>query len=207
MQIVQLPVMKREKVGSSESRRLRRDGRLPVTLDGLGRPSNSLSIDGHQFRLQFERGNRMFELTMDGKTQLCLVKDIHYAPVGETFLHLDLWRVENTSAIEVNVPLIFVGDPTPVSGATVDYPMHEIKVSCLPKDIPKGIDVQVGSLGVGQHITAGQVVLPAGLKLACHPDQTVVSFHYKSVEAEPSAGAAPAEPELLRKPKPTDDKA
>jgi large subunit ribosomal protein L25 len=205
MQIVQLPVEKREKVGSAESRRLRRDGRLPVSLYGLGRAASCLSIDAHVFRLQFERGNRMFELTMDGKAQMCLVKDIHYSPVGETFLHVDLWRVESTSAIEVTSPLIFVGDPTPVSGATVDYLMHELRVSCLPKDIPKGIEVPVSGLAVGAHISANQVKLPEGLKLAGHGEQTVVSFHYKAAEQQPATEEAPAEPELLRKPKPTED--
>lgn len=206
MQIIQLPVEKRNRVGSAEARRLRRGGRLPVSLYGLDRPANSLSVDEHRFRMEYERGNRMFELAMDGKTQLCLVKDIQWSAVGEKFIHVDLWRVESSADVEVTVPLVFVGDPTPVSGATVDYLLHEIRVACLPKDIPKGIEVPVSALHVGQHVTAKEVALPAGLKLSTPGEQTVVSFHYKSAEtpAEPE-GEAAAEPELLRKPKPAEE--
>ena len=205
MQIMKLEVERRDKVGSAEARRLRRSGRIPVSLYGLGREPANLSVDGQTMSLEFARGNRMFELAMGGNKQLCLIKDIQYTAVGEKILHMDLWRVESGEAVTITVPLVFVGAPEAASGATLDHPMHEIEVSCLPADIPRALEISVASMAVGDHLTAKDVALPEGLTLMTDGDQTIASYHYKAVEAEPVEEEEAAEPEVVGRPAATDD--
>ncbi len=208
MEIVKLPVEVREKVGSAEARRIRRSGRLPIVLYGMDRPTANFIVDARRFDVEFKRGRRMFELTRGDKTQVSLLKDVGYDSLGDTPVHADFVRIDDTKPVTLTVAIEFVGLPAPVTGAVLDIISRDLHVSCLPREVPESIQVQLGGLGVGHHIEAGTVTLPKGVTLADNPAKTIVTFHYKSAEvaAAPAEGTA-AEPVVLTERKPTDDKA
>lgn len=209
MKSVKLPIEMREKTGSAESRRLRRRGRLPAVLYGLDRPQVNFSVDGHEFANHFHHGHRVFTLSVEGRTQLCLLKDIQFDTYGELLLHADFSRVDENVPVTLPVALNFVGAPEQVSGALVEFPNSDIHVTCRPKDIPESIDVTLTDLQVGQTITAGDVKLPEGLELDTPPETVMVTFHYRhaAVEAaeEEVAPEEAAEPEVLSDRKPDEE--
>ena len=94
MKIVTLPAEKRDTLGSANARRLRRAGRLPVNLYGMGRPTVNFSLDAHAFALGFARGNRMFELEVGDQTQVCLLKDVQYDALGDHSGGVDLLYID-----------------------------------------------------------------------------------------------------------------
>lgn len=204
MKIVNLPVEKREALGSANARRLRRAGRLPVNLYGMGRAATNLTIDAHHFGLVFERGSRMFELQLGDDTQVCLLKDVQYDALGDGLMHADFWRVDDSKPVTINVALEFVGVPEQVSGAVVDYVTREVHISCIPRSIPRHLEVPVAHLHVGHHIQAGELELPEGAELMDPPETTLVSFHFKhgggaedADAVEEGEGDASVEPEVI----------
>lgn len=199
MKIVTLPVEQREKLGSAESRRLRRSGRLPVNLYGMDRAPANLSVDAHEFDLSFHKGNRMFELSLDNNTQVCLLKDVQFNALGDTILHADLWRIDDSKPVTVRVALEFVGIPTPVSGAVTDYVTRDVQVTCIPRAIPAHIEVNIGDLAVGDRIDAKDLALPEGAELVDAPETCIVSFHYLHGGGDDGDGdgEASAEPEVI----------
>jgi large subunit ribosomal protein L25 len=206
MEIVNLPVEVREKTGSAESRRLRRSGRLPVVLYGMDRPTSTFSVDARRFSTEFRRGRRMFELSLGDKTQVSLLKDISFDALGDTAVHADFIRIDDTKPVRVNVAIDFVGVPAPVAGAVVDYVNRDIHVSCLPRAIPEAVTVNLAALTVGQHVEAKDLQLPEGVSLADPPGKTIVSYHYKHVEAVAAPAAeGVAEPEVLTERKTADE--
>lgn len=207
MEIVILPVDLREKTGSAECRRLRRSGKLPVVLYGMDRPPGNFSLDAHKFDLEFHRGKRMFELKLGDKTQVSLLKDVAYNAIGDRIEHADFVRIDDKKPVTVKVAVEFVGVPAPMAGAVVDYITRDISITCLPRQIPPSVQVNIGSLTVGHHVEAGQVTLPEGVTLVDAPAKTLVAYHYKSVEAAPAEAVGTAEPVVLTEKKPTDAKA
>lgn len=207
MKIVTLPAEKRDTLGSANARRLRRAGRLPVNLYGMGRPTVNFSLDAHAFALGFARGNRMFELEVGDQTQVCLLKDVQYDALGDHIQHADFWRVDEDTPVTVNVALEFVGVPVQVTGAVIDYVMREVRVSCVPRRIPHHLEIEVAGLQVGEHIEAKDIALPEGTALVDPPDTTIATFHYKHAQAmeedeETTEGDDDAEPEVITERKP-----
>lgn len=206
MEIVKLAVEVREKTGSAECRRLRARGLLPVVLYGMDRGNGNFTIDAHRFGIEYRRGRRMFELTLGDKTQVSLLKDVGFDHLGDTPVHVDFVRIDDTKPVTVSVAIEFIGTPSPVAGAVVDYVNRDVHVSCLPRQIPESVSIHIGHLTVGDHVEAGQIKLPEGVTLADPSGRTIVSYHYKHVEtpvAPAVEGAAPAEPEVLTERKPT----
>jgi large subunit ribosomal protein L25 len=192
MEIVKLPVSLREGRGSAESRRLRRSGQLPGILYGLKRDPIALTVDGHVFELAFERGQRVFDLSLDGseKRRIALLKDVQHNPVGDRVLHVDFLRVDEEATTDVSVALNFEGQPQAVSGATLEVIRAEIEVRCKPRAIPEKIDVVLSHLQVGQTISAGEVPLPEDVELATETDTVLVTFnvHHGKAETESEEG-------------------
>jgi large subunit ribosomal protein L25 len=207
MKIVTLSAEQRDALGSANARRLRRAGRLPVNLYGMGRPTANFSLDAHAFALDFERGSRMFELTVGDQTQVCLLKDIQYDALGDHIQHADFWRVDDDTAVTVNVALEFMGAPAEVAGAVIDYVTREVRISCVPRRIPHHLEIEVAGLQVGEHIEAKDIALPEGTVLVDPPDTTIATFHYKHTpvteeDEETTEDDDSAEPEVITERKP-----
>jgi large subunit ribosomal protein L25 len=196
----------REKPGSAEARQLRKAGRLPAVLYGLGRSTISLSVEGGQFRKLFEAGQRVFDLKHGNKEQLCLLKDVQHDPIGDHIIHVDFTRIDEESIVAVTVALHYVGIPEQVSGAFSEFPNQDIKVRCMPRNIPSHVDVTLTGLEVGSHIEAGQIELPEGVELESAVHDVVVTYHFRHAgmdgEEADDAGAESVEPEVLTEKKP-----
>lgn len=204
MEIRKLPTEARKTQGTAESRRARREGRLPAIVYGLGREPYACLVDRHEFERELHSGNRTFQLGVADKFEAALLQDVQYDALGQHIVHVDFKRIDLSAKVRVLVPLVFTGIPEVVAGSVLDHVSGDVHVECLPTAIPKEIEVSVAAMKISEHIEAKDLKLPEGVVLADDPHKTIASYHYKHVEAEPAAGEAVegAEPVVLTEKKP-----
>ena len=155
-------------IGSSSSRRVRKDGIVPGVLYGLNEESVSLSVTWPDLRraLTTDSGiNAIIQLEVDGKKQMTIVKDIQRHPVKRNVLHVDFLRIDPDQNVTVDIPLVMIGEAREVSAADgmVDQNMFSLTVSAPPDRIPTEIEVDISALTVGDAIRVGDLQLPEGV--------------------------------------------
>lgn len=194
---ITLSVAKRENTGKNESRRLRREGRIPATVYGEGKDPVSVSVSSFWLDrlLHSEAGeNTIFELALEGTDirRAAMVKDFQLDPVTDRLMHADFIRVQADHALQVSVHVEFEGTPVgvKVSGGRLENPTREITVECLPADIPAKLVLDVSDLDVGDSVRAGDVPLPDGVVLISEADLPLAAVHAKAVEEAPEDDAA-----------------
>ncbi len=163
--------------GTRPSRRLRRAGRVPAAVYGLGAEPLTVSVDKTDLRaaLTTEAGlNALITLDVDGSRQLSIVKDLQRHPVRRDVLHVDFLRIDADQEVEVDIPLVLTGEAKKVTQASgmVDQVMHHLPVRAKPAHIPVEVTADVSDLEVGSSLRVSDIVLPAGVAPAGDPDAT-----------------------------------
>lgn len=204
-----LAVKRREKNGSRYAKRDRDAGRLPAVLYGHGRPPVSLTLDAKEAIRFFNQGEKVFniELAEESKTQTVLLKDIQFDYLGTNIIHVDLARVDLDEEVESHAHIHLIGEARGLkrANAILIHPTTSITIRCSVKNLPEEITVNIADLDVGQQITAGDVVLPEGVKLLSDPSDLIASINTQveeTAEGEAAAvGAEDAQPEVIKKKK------
>ena len=163
--------------GTRPSRRLRRTGRVPAVVYGMGAEPLVVSVDNTELRvaLNTEAGiNALISLDVDGGRQLSIVKDLQRHPVRRDVLHVDFLRIDPDHEVEMDVPLILTGEAKKVTQASgmVDQVMHHLPLRAKPADIPTEVTVDVSELEVGSSLRVSDIELPAGVTSGGDPDAT-----------------------------------
>jgi large subunit ribosomal protein L25 len=145
----------------------------------------------------------ILNLKVGDQTQAAILKDVQRHPYKNAIVHIDFQRVEDNQKIRISIPLHFVGaavSPGVKSqGGLVSHMRNEVEVSCLPKDLPEFIEVDMSGLSLNESIHLSQLKIPDGVELLAlvKEDAAVVAIHSpRAEEPEPTAaaaGAAPAE--------------
>lgn len=167
--------------GTRPSRRLRREGKVPAVVYGLGQDPVAVTVDFRELRaaLTGDAGmNALIGLEIDGGSpQLSIVKDMQRHPVRNDVLHVDFLRLDANAPIAVDVPVVLVGEAEHVVkyGSMVDQNMFSITVLSRPDDIPNEIEVDITDLKVGEAIRIGDLTLPAGVTTELDPEDPVAS--------------------------------
>src|SRR5688572_2120293 len=197
--------------GKGVARKLRAAGEVPGVIYGHGREPQSLTVNAREFDRLAERvriTSTVIELALDGKTARTLIRELQRHPIKRNVLHIDFQELVAGEKVNVSVPLRFVGTPEGVKtgGGILEEIMHHVEVRVDPSNIPDHIDVDVTELTIGHSLHIGDLKLPEGVEVTDDPEQTVavVSPPKAEEEVKPAEGAeaaAPAEPELIRKPK------
>lgn len=172
----------RENFGKGFARRLRAAGKIPAVIYGHGSDPVHVALPGHQVSLLVRRANAVLELDVNGKEQLTLVKDVQKDPVHQIIEHIDLLVVKKGEKIQVDVPIVVVGEPAGDAIANLDATSVALEVEAT--HIPEHIELDVEGVEDGTHITAGDLKLPQGATLAADADLLIVAI------AVPSAAAA-----------------
>jgi large subunit ribosomal protein L25 len=162
---IEMEVVVREERGKNAARRLRLAGSVPATVYGLGKDPQAISVNTKEMTtvLKDPAGhNRVFNIKCDGTQQHAMAVDYQIDPVKHSLLHVDLLRVDVNKPVAVSVPIKAVGTAYGVKteGGFEEMVSREVRIECLPLDIPESIDVDVTDLHVGQAIRAKD--LPAG---------------------------------------------
>lgn len=195
----------RAHTGSRAAAAIRRQGRIPAVVYGHEQQPVAVSLDAHDFAEGLHHGVRLMDLSIDGKAEKAIIKDLQYDHLGREVIHADLMRVDVTEIIKVVVPLELKGTPKGAQeGGVLTAHMSRLEVQCLAINIPELIVVPVKDLDVDQAIHAGQVQLPEGVTLVTPADALVASCSVlqeikttEEVEAE-----VPAAPEVITEKKP-----
>ncbi len=174
MNKVTLNARQRVETGKGPARRLRAAGQAPAIFYGKKTEPMNLAVQIHEFHKAVEKAgsNPLFDLRIstDGDTEttmIALLKERQIRPVDSSLVHLDFVQVFMDEPIEVDVPLEFVGKAIGVEkGGMFQTAAKEIRVSCLPADIPDEIVVDISQLERGHSIHVGQITLPEGVKPA-----------------------------------------
>lgn len=167
-------------LGTSSSRRLRREGMIPAVVYGLGIDPTPIALDYAEARIALtgEAGtNALLNLDIGGEQQLCLVKDLQHHLVRDEVTHIDFVRVDPNADIETEVPIVLTGDAravTQVSGM-VDQALFSVLIATKPTSIPNEIEVDVSEMEVGDSIRVADLVLPEGVRPASDPDAAVAT--------------------------------
>ncbi len=179
----------REDMGKGASRRLRHEGKVPAIIYGAGRPPRSLAFDHNKVLKQLENESfysSVLNIKVGEKSQAAILKDLQRHPSKMQILHMDLQRIVDDEEIRMNVPLHFLGeDVAPgvkLGGGKVSHLRTDVEVTCLPKDLPEFIEVDISELELDAMVHLSELKLPEGVtipELAQGPehDHAVVSIH------------------------------
>lgn len=184
---INIKAVKRDVKGTSASRRLRRAGRVPGVVYGGNDPAITLEFDHKELFMEFRHEAfhaSILSLEIEGKKEDVLLRDYQLHPVRNTIQHVDFQRVSATEKIHVKVPFHFVnGDTCPgvkLGGGIVGHILNEAEVSCLAKNLPEFITVDLGSLEIGESIHLSEIKPPEGVEfvqLAHGTDPAVSSIN------------------------------
>ena len=166
--------------GSSTSRRLRREGRIPAVVYGHGMDPLAVDIDRRELRAALSGAaglNTILDLTVDGAVYPSLIKDIQRHPVRRTVLHVDFIQVNLNEEVVVSIPVTIEGEAKEVlqHNGLVDLSMPEFEVRTTPRNIPEGITIDVTDMTMDTVIRVEDVELPDGVEAAGDPDSPVVT--------------------------------
>jgi large subunit ribosomal protein L25 len=194
-------VESRANTGKGAVRKLRAAGRIPAILYGQGRESVPLTIDPRALEKVLKTGgaNALLDLTVEGRSDLgspvALVKELQRHPIRGTILHADLYQVDLTKTVEVEVPIHLLGKAKGIDfGGILEHSLREVALECLPRSIPASIEVDVSNMEIGDVIHVRDLTLPAGVSLLSDPDLGVVHVALPAAEETPVVAAAEAAP-------------
>ena len=175
----------RENFGKGFARRLRAAGKIPAVLYGHGTDPVHVALPGHQMLLLVRRANALIELDIAGKSQLALVKDVQKDPVHQIIEHIDLVVIKKGEKVEVDVPVVVVGES--FSGTIVNLDATSVSLAVEATHIPEHVEVDVEGLEEGARITAGELTLPRGATLVTDPEVLVVAVSVPAAAAADEA--------------------
>jgi large subunit ribosomal protein L25 len=210
-----LQVATRTTTGKGAARTLRREGKVPGVIYGHNRPPEALAIDTaalNKMLVGISAGTTVLDVVVDGRPPVkALIREIQRDSVRPAeILHLDLYEVRADEKVTVAVPIHLVGIPDGVRnfGGVLDHVLRELEIEVLPVDIPEHVELDVTSLAIGHSLFVRDIKVEKA-EVLNEPDTPVCTVVAPRTEEVPVAveeeAAAPAEPELIRKPKPEDE--
>ncbi len=197
----------RKDVGKGASRRLRHAGRIPGVIYGAGQEAVSLTMNHDDILHHLEHEafySHILNVSVDGKVQKAVLKDVQRHPSKAKIMHVDFLRVSEKDKIHMHVPLHFINEEVApgvkIGGGLVSHLMSSVDIVCLAKDLPEYLEVDLGNLNTGESLHLSDIKLPDGVEipaLAQGPDHDlpVASIHAKKGGGEegeeaPAAGEA-----------------
>jgi large subunit ribosomal protein L25 len=181
-EVVALP---RASKGTGASRRLRRQGQVPAIVYGGHAEPEMVSVAHNELLKHLEHEafySHLLDLQIADRTVKVVLKDLQRHPAKPFIQHVDFMRVTQDEKIRMVVPLHFINEERAKGvklGGQVSHAINEIEISCLPKDLPEFIALDMTNVDVGQIIHLSEIPLPEGVSLAHtpDPDEPVVMIH------------------------------
>ncbi|CAN5624468.1 50S ribosomal protein L25/general stress protein Ctc [soil metagenome] len=168
-------------IGSPASRRARLENHVPGVVYGAGKPSLPISIKRSDLRkaMTTDAGsNALVTLSVDGGTSdKVLVREIQRHPVRRDVTHIDFMRIDPTKPVELEVPIILVGEAkqVTVNGGMTEQRLNKLKVRVRPDAIPNSIEVDISVMRLDKSLLVRDLELPEGSVSLSKPQQAVVT--------------------------------
>jgi len=186
METFEIKAQRRTDVGKGASRRLRHAGYIPAIIYGGDKAPVSLTLSHNDLLKQLELEgfySHILTVNIEGEVEKVVLKDLQRHPYRPAVMHLDLQRVSETQKLHMRVPLHFLNENQCVGvkqgGGVVSHHMTEVEISCLPKDLPEFIDVDLVNIKLNEIVHLSDLVLPEAVELlhGSEHNLAVVSVH------------------------------
>jgi large subunit ribosomal protein L25 len=192
---IRLEVMERERVGSREARRMRREGLVPGVLYGRSAP-HAIAVPERELRraLTSQGGlNAILDVVLEGQktTHPSVLKQYQQDPIKGRVTHIDLQEVRLDQPIHATVPVHLVGGeeaPGIKEGGVLSQVARDVNVEALPMEIPEHLDLDVSGMQMNDTLRLSDLRAPEGVTLLDDPEETVlatVTMPTREVEPEP----------------------
>ena len=181
----------REDQGKGASRRLRREGKVPAIIYGAGHPPRSITFEHNKVVQQLENESfysSILNVKVGEKSQAAILKDVQRHPAKRLIMHIDLQRIVEDQAIKMNVPIHYLGEEDAVGvrdgGGTVTKMVNDVEVTCLPKDLPEYLELDISLLGLDEMMYLTDIIVPEGVEIVGlaqaeeEQAQPIVSIHF-----------------------------
>jgi len=202
----------RARTGKGAARAFRRAGQVPGVIYGHDRPAEPVTIQTLALTKMLggiRAATTIVDVTVDGRAPVkALIREIQRDPLRPVdILHVDLYEVKADEKVTVEVPVRLIGVPDGVRnfGGVLDQVLYNLDVEVLPADIPDHIDLDVTALAIGHSLFVRDAQVPKA-RILNPPESPICSVVAPRTEEAPPVATeaveeAPAEPELIRKPK------
>ena len=185
----------REDQGKGASRRLRKEEKVPSIIYGGTKEPLMISLNIHEITHLLEDENTftsVLDLVVGKSKDSVVIKDIQRHPAKNTVFHVDFLRVDAKHALITTTPLHYIGmeeNEALKLGNMLNQFVVSIEISCLPQDLPHGINVDVTNLELGEHLTLTDLILPEGV--------IITSLQHEDVEAHDQTICSISEPKII----------
>ena len=170
----------RQQTGTSPSKQLRNQGRIPAVLYGK-ETNRSLSVDDKEIRILLRKASGTSSLMRllgeDGEDELVLIKDLQKDQIRDKILHIDFIQVTRGEELQTRIPLILVGDADGVKnqGGILEVLANEVEVRCRPSKLPNQIELDITSLSLGENLQIKDIPEIEGVSFVEPLDSNLVS--------------------------------
>ena len=188
----------RARSGTNLVRRLRREGDVPAVLYGGGKPNLSIAVNHDVLYHSLEKEefhSAVIIINTDGKKEQAILRDVQRHPHKIDVLHADFQRVDENKVLTMSLPIHFIGEEECAgvkTGGVISHLMNDVEVSCLPKDLPASIELDLTHLGLNESLRLSDIPLPEGVHITAlmhdeghEHDHAVVSVTARRVGADP----------------------
>lgn len=192
-------------VSKGEMKKLRASGKIPAVVYG-DKENVTLAVDAVKFKSLLGKAGHNVIVTLnmpDKSAKTVLIKEVQKNVITRALSHIDFYQISMKKKIEISIPVVLIGDaPGVKSGGVLSHIVRELKVKCLPTDIPEKITVDISSLEIGHAVTVKDLAMPKNIEVLVQPDQIVVNIVSPTILEEVVPGTpaeAAAEPEVIGK--------
>lgn len=201
---VNIKAGKREKTGSSEARRLRRQGKIPAVVYGHGKAATPLTVDAHDMSMHVHHTG-LLELNIDGRKKPvnAVINDVQYDVLRDAVRHVDFQEVRASERVTAFIPVHSHGEAAGEQvGGNLNQHIYELEIECPANQLPESIDVDVSELQLDNSISVKDLPLPSEATPQVDPEDVVFTVELSdySEEEEEETGVEEeegAEPEVI----------
>ncbi len=196
MNQISLDVQSKPKVSKNGNRRLRRAGRLPAVIYGGADAPIGITVDSVKFHkmLNAIKRSTVFNLELDGIKTQTMIREWQRDPVAhKSILHIDFYRIQADTAVDVDVPVHAVGIPVGTKmGGVLETQLRRVSIRCLPLEVPEAFEIDVSALEIGDSLHVSDLIIPESAEILSDKDQPLFNVAGRTAEeevAEPEEGA------------------
>lgn len=187
----------RARKGSGRLNQMRREGWLPSVIYGRGVENKNLKVDNKSFTellAHSSSDNIIINLEIEGEgTRLAFLQAIQHDPISGAAVHADFLAIDEKTEITAHIPAHIHGEsPGVKSGGVIEQYVHAIEITCLPDDLPEGIDLDISGLQLGDSLHLGDIKYPKGVRPTHAADVVVIHIGRAGSGADIEAAAGSA---------------
>lgn len=190
----------RERTGSRYAARVRAEKKIPAVIYGHKQDPVHVAFDAKEMIALLHHNAHLIEVSVSGKAESCLVKDIQWDHLGSHIIHIDLARVDLSEEVEVEVEIVLTGEAVGLkeAGALLDQASSTVTVKCRADAIPENLTHDISEMGIGDSLLVSGLTMPAGVTASSDPDTLIAHLSIaKAASEEEEVVEGGDEPEVI----------